>query len=700
MIQQDTSTIIYRFHFMVVFIWFVFILLPLQSAIAQDFDWTWEQLPLSAGDGDSLLIKDAKPAKVEGAPGLFFVTGRDDGGLRMVRDVDETEDFHWEYDDSCFSFIGATSLMSWTVTGTDSLLWFAYLTQPQQYHVILRSYTCNVYAEEIEWTEVINTELVYDDSRSKSVSLGDLNGDGSMDYIITTTMYGDLHRYLSDPDNQTLTELSVVEINDSEQHSTCANLGDLDGDGDLEYVLTYTRSDGDEYGGDVSTYQNMTIYEGLDQDEPDEMSVTGLFHSMQNFGFVQLDEDANDEMVAFDGVAWTTWNIEREGNDWDFSYDCMISTPSQVLSVWQDSETGEIAEFLTATKWYSGHWILEDYIFSSITEYYSILSWVYDSETHRITYINNLDSHTAVSIHPPGGGFRNSSQLRMQAIGATADNAQEKAISISLMMGGGETSDETLSKLWVYSTDDDVTWQNESLYNRNTSTTNLYLGYVAADITSGEMYDVLTLDDDTLTISQYTDGEWNDYFTIATGYTYHIQTGDFNADDVPDFYIFGDDEIWLSSDEWTEDAPQWYPVSAFQDIGQHPGFREVLTVFDYQLDGDADLLLTNGRVLVNNSILSRPEEEIRVQPDEFILVETWPNPFNSVLHVRYEMPVTHGTIKVFDVLGREVMDTMTIRNASGEGKIQLDASSFAAGVYFIQLQAGQQRAVKRVVYLK
>ncbi len=58
------------------------------------------------------------------------------------------------------------------------------------------------------------------------------------------------------------------------------------------------------------------------------------------------------------------------------------------------------------------------------------------------------------------------------------------------------------------------------------------------------------------------------------------------------------------------------------------------------------------------------------------------------------------TLKVYDVLGREVAALVDGRQTAGGHAVQFDGSRYASGVYFYQIRAGAYRAVRKMLLLK
>jgi glucuronoarabinoxylan endo-1,4-beta-xylanase len=74
-------------------------------------------------------------------------------------------------------------------------------------------------------------------------------------------------------------------------------------------------------------------------------------------------------------------------------------------------------------------------------------------------------------------------------------------------------------------------------------------------------------------------------------------------------------------------------------------------------------------------------------PVAVTLMQNYPNPFNPFTTIRYELPVhTHVTLKIFDVLGRDVRTLVEADQQAGSYRVLFDGSNLASGVYFYRLQ--------------
>jgi hypothetical protein len=88
-------------------------------------------------------------------------------------------------------------------------------------------------------------------------------------------------------------------------------------------------------------------------------------------------------------------------------------------------------------------------------------------------------------------------------------------------------------------------------------------------------------------------------------------------------------------------------------------------------------------------------------PKEFRLEQNYPNPFNAETVIRYQLSVnSFVSLKVYDLLGREVQTLVSEQFRPGIYQVSWDASNLASGVYVYRLQAGDFAESKRMVLIK
>jgi len=88
-------------------------------------------------------------------------------------------------------------------------------------------------------------------------------------------------------------------------------------------------------------------------------------------------------------------------------------------------------------------------------------------------------------------------------------------------------------------------------------------------------------------------------------------------------------------------------------------------------------------------------------PGQFRLYQNYPNPFNPNTVIRYSLIENRFVIlKVYDVIGKEVMTLVNEKLNPGNYKIEFDGSNLTSGVYFYKLTAGEFTETKRMMIFK
>ena len=91
---------------------------------------------------------------------------------------------------------------------------------------------------------------------------------------------------------------------------------------------------------------------------------------------------------------------------------------------------------------------------------------------------------------------------------------------------------------------------------------------------------------------------------------------------------------------------------------------------------------SNGILFVENMSASAPI------PADFAMLSAYPNPFNPVTSIRFEIPVESMVqISIFDLKGQEVETLANELTAPGMHSINWNASNVASGVYFVRFSA-------------
>jgi hypothetical protein len=88
-------------------------------------------------------------------------------------------------------------------------------------------------------------------------------------------------------------------------------------------------------------------------------------------------------------------------------------------------------------------------------------------------------------------------------------------------------------------------------------------------------------------------------------------------------------------------------------------------------------------------------------PGMFVLKQNYPNPFNPSTTISYQLRAKSlVTLKVFDLLGKEVATLVNNVEQPGSKSVNFNANNLVSGVYYYRLQAGNFILTRKFVLLK
>jgi len=139
--------------------------------------------------------------------------------------------------------------------------------------------------------------------------------------------------------------------------------------------------------------------------------------------------------------------------------------------------------------------------------------------------------------------------------------------------------------------------------------------------------------------------------------------------------------------DWvTQTTPTTYGPNFITFINSNIGFS---------CAGRQIMKTTNGGSVFINNIST----EI---PDGFKLYQNYPNPFNPSTNIKYQIRNKCSvTLKVFDLLGKEIATLINEKQAPGTYEVSFDGSTLPSGVYFYSLYSdGVKMDTKKLLLLK
>ena len=142
------------------------------------------------------------------------------------------------------------------------------------------------------------------------------------------------------------------------------------------------------------------------------------------------------------------------------------------------------------------------------------------------------------------------------------------------------------------------------------------------------------------------------------------------------------------------------PAAAFGNFGGANMLGNwVLSVAD-GVAGDQGIILGWGLRFNGDNItgVSNVSNEI---PGKYNLSQNYPNPFNPVTKIAYALPKSGlVSIKVYDILGREVALLINEVKNAGNYSVDFNASNFTSGVYFYKLESNGFSDIKKMMLIK
>ncbi len=180
------------------------------------------------------------------------------------------------------------------------------------------------------------------------------------------------------------------------------------------------------------------------------------------------------------------------------------------------------------------------------------------------------------------------------------------------------------------------------------------------------------------------------------------------------------------------DGKYWPGSDLLFDNYQSSGPREWLFIFDEPYTTSVNTTYTQDifaataphRVMywaawnrIDHTVFSptdSPEDQFLITPtvvtgvnyendllENFSLYQNYPNPFNPETTIEFSLPTTQRVVlKIFDLLGREVLNVTDKEYTVGRHKIRFNGNNLTSGVYFYRIIVGNYSDTKKLVLLR
>jgi photosystem II stability/assembly factor-like uncharacterized protein len=171
-------------------------------------------------------------------------------------------------------------------------------------------------------------------------------------------------------------------------------------------------------------------------------------------------------------------------------------------------------------------------------------------------------------------------------------------------------------------------------------------------------------------------------------------------------YVTGSQRILETGNDGKILSIYIYPNGIVEESYQLPTFTGMtLNKIDVLVDNNFPYVWVGGNGF---SIWYRQFEKIITDvnqnnsvPTSFTLSQNYPNPFNPSTKIKYQIANSgRVTLKIYDLLGREVSTLVNETKPAGNYEVKFDGSSLTSGVYFYRMQCNSFIETKKFILMK
>jgi len=183
------------------------------------------------------------------------------------------------------------------------------------------------------------------------------------------------------------------------------------------------------------------------------------------------------------------------------------------------------------------------------------------------------------------------------------------------------------------------------------------------------------------------------YTVPGTGWQYITLTTPFYWDGVNNLLI----EICYNNSSYTQYSPVYATSNPNKTWGQYSDLSS----------GDGCTQLTAGTVQTNRPNVCLIFNQVSNianntnTPVSYALSQNYPNPFNPITKIEFAIPKAEFvTLKVYDILGKEVKTLVSEFKQPGYYTIDFNASDLSSGIYYYRIEAGTFVSVRKMILIK
>lgn len=144
----------------------------------------------------------------------------------------------------------------------------------------------------------------------------------------------------------------------------------------------------------------------------------------------------------------------------------------------------------------------------------------------------------------------------------------------------------------------------------------------------------------------------------------------------------------------------WETIGFVQGSG-NSNSSKFYSFLDENIDGGSTFAYRLKQLDINGQFEYSDIVEIILIPNEYLVNQNFPNPFNPTTKISYRLPErSEVKLTIFNVLGKEVRKLINDVKEAGLYSIEFDAANLPSGVYYYTLAAGDFSQTKKMMLLK
>ncbi|MDZ4711066.1 MAG: T9SS type A sorting domain-containing protein [bacterium] len=177
--------------------------------------------------------------------------------------------------------------------------------------------------------------------------------------------------------------------------------------------------------------------------------------------------------------------------------------------------------------------------------------------------------------------------------------------------------------------------------------------------------------------------------SVPTAYTL-LTTCDIDSGTAPSYI---DTSVIAQGSGWPGMGPMVeYPVrykvqaiDKYQDSSVRSDFGSIIGIYNCSICEDGP-----DNIILDPSL-----------PTEYSLYQNYPNPFNPETNIKFDLPEDNFvTIKVYDILGKEIFTLLNDFRNAGRYSINFNGSNFPSGIYYYKIKAGEFESIRKMILIK